>query len=509
MPGRKKNNLPFQKILIANRGEIACRVIRTCRDMGIKTVAVYSDADAHALHVQQADETVLIGPPPAAESYLNIQAIVQAARDTGTQAIHPGYGFLSENPAFVKACQASGITFIGPSASNIELMGDKIKARQVAQEAGLPLIPGTEAEVSDQEAIDAAPGIGFPLMVKAAAGGGGIGIRLVATPEELPEALTRARSQAESSFGSSHVYLEKYLDQPSHVEVQVLADQHGNAVHLFERDCSVQRRNQKVVEETPCVKLSKSKLNAMYEAAMTLVSHIGYVNAGTIEFLVDHSGTFYFLEMNTRLQVEHPVTEMVTGLDMVEHQIHIAADQPLSISQKDVSRKGHAIEARIYSEDPETQMPASGRVSALQEPSDKNIRVDGALFQGYEATPYYDPMMAKVIAWGRSRKKAIERLTNALDSFTIEGVTHNIPLIQQVLANQEFKDGSYSTHLLANMSGEQSASASQQEERETVAAVTTALGAIFGGTPQQRPSPWRTHGRAAQMMPRPSRGGRW
>ncbi len=509
MPRRKKSNLPFQKILIANRGEIACRVIRTCHRMGIKTVAVYSEADTHALHVQQADEAVLIGPPPAAESYLNVQAIIQAARDTGTQAIHPGYGFLSENPAFAKACRATGITFIGPSADNMELMGDKIRARQVALEAGLPLLPGTEAEVSDQEALDASPGIGFPLMVKAAAGGGGIGIRLVATHEELPEALTRARSQAESSFGSGHVYLEKYLEQPSHVEVQVLADQHGNAVHLFERDCSVQRRNQKVVEETPCVKLTKSKLKAMYEAAMNLVAHIGYVNAGTVEFLVDHNGAFYFLEMNTRLQVEHPITEMVTGLDLVEQQIRIAADQTLSLSQKDISHKGHAIEARIYSEDPETLIPASGRVSALQEPGDKNVRVDGALFKGYEATPYYDPMMAKVIAWGRSRKKAIERLSNALNSFTTQGVTNNIPLIQQVMANQEFKDGSYSTHLLSNMSDEKGMGTAQQEERETVAAVTTVLGAIFGGAPQQRPSLWRTHGRAAQMMPRPSRGGRW
>jgi acetyl-CoA carboxylase biotin carboxylase subunit len=509
MPTRKKIDLPFRKILIANRGEIACRVIRTCQRMGIKTVAVYSEADAPALHVQQADEAVLIGPPAAAESYLNIQAIIQAARDTGTEAIHPGYGFLSENPDFTKACQATGITFIGPSPGNMELMGNKIRARQVAQDAGLPLIPGTETAVSDQEAIDIAPGIGFPLMVKAAAGGGGIGIRLVATLDSLSEALTRARSQAESSFGSGQVYLEKYLEQPSHVEVQVLADQHGNAVHLFERDCSVQRRNQKIVEETPCPKLTKSKLNAMYEAALMLVSHIGYVNAGTVEFLVDHSGDFYFLEMNTRLQVEHPITEMVTGLDLVEHQIRIAAGQLLPFTQKDVSRKGHAIEARLYSEDPETLMPASGRVTVLQVPNGKNIRVDGALFQGYEATPYYDPMMAKVIAWGRSRKKAIERLNDALDSFTIEGVTHNIPLIQQVLANQEFKDGSYSTHLLAHMSDDQSADASRQEERETVAAVTTALGTIFGGTPQQRSSPWRTHGRAAQMMAWPTRGGRW
>lgn len=509
MPRRKRNNLPFQKILIANRGEIACRVIRTCHSMGIKTVAVYSEADAQALHVKEADEAVLIGPPPAAESYLNIQAIIQAARATGTKAIHPGYGFLSENPAFAKACQATGIIFIGPTVDNMELMGDKIRARQVAQQAGLPLIPGTEAEVSDQEAIDSAPGIGFPLMVKAAAGGGGIGIRLVATQEELPEALTRARSQAENSFGSGHVYLEKYLEQPSHVEVQVLADQHGNAVHLFERDCSVQRRNQKVVEETPCVKLTKSKLNAMYGAAMTLVSHIGYVNAGTVEFLVDSDGAFYFLEMNTRLQVEHPITEMVTGLDMVEHQIRIAAGLPLPFLQKDISRKGHAIEARIYSEDPETMMPASGRVDVLQEPNQKNIRVDDALFTGYETTPYYDPMMAKVIAWGRSRKKAIERLSAALDSFTIQGVTHNIPLIQQVLANQEFKDGSYSTHLLARMSDEQGTNSSRRDELETVAAVTAALGAIFSGTPRHPPNPWRTHGRAAQMMPKSSRGGRW
>ena len=509
MPKGKKTRHPFSKILVANRGEIACRIIRTCHRLGIRTVAVYSEADAPALHVQEADEAVLLGPSPAADSYLNIEAIIRAARDTGAQALHPGYGFLSENSAFVLACQEAGITFIGPSPEAMKLMGDKAQARRLAAEAGLPLLPGTDAGVADQEALARASEIGFPVMVKAAQGGGGIGIRLVHTPEELPEALERAQSLAESAFGSSQVYLEKYVEGSSHVEVQVLADHHGNAIHLFERDCSVQRRNQKVVEETPCVKIKKRQRQAMYDAALALVSHIGYTNAGTVEFLLDQGGSFYFLEMNARLQVEHPITEMVTGLDLVEHQIRIAAGEPLAISQKDVRRRGHAIEARLYPEDPATFTPAFGRVEAVEEPQDPNIRVDGALFPGYEVTPFYDSLMAKVIGWGKSRKRAIATLSRGLRQFQIQGVTHNIPLIQRVLADDDFKDGNYSTLLLSRLAEKQSVDLSQRGEREAVAAAAAALGSLFGNAPEERPDQWKTYGRAAQMTPRPGRGGRW
>ena len=509
MPKRKKDKALFDKILIANRGEIACRVIRTCRRMGIRTVAVYSEADAKALHVQQAGEAVLLGPPPAEESYLNIAAIIQAAKKTGAQAVHPGYGFLSENPDFVRACHEAGITFIGPSAEAMKSMGDKIQARRLAAEAGLPLLPGTAAEVTDQEALDTAIKIGFPIMVKAAEGGGGIGIRLVPSLEELPEALERARSLAQSAFGSSRVYLEKYLEGPSHVEVQVMADHHGNAIHLFERDCSVQRRNQKVIEETPCIKIKKRQRQKMYDAALALVSYIGYTNAGTVEFLLDQEGNSYFMEMNARLQVEHPVTEMVTGLDMVELQIRIAAGEPLPISQKDVSSRGHAIEARLYPEDPTTLMPTPGTVEALEEPDDPNIRIDGALFTGYEISPFYDSMMAKVIVWGKSRKKAIGTLDKGLQDFQIQGITHNIPLILRVLESEEFKKGTYSTAFLSRLLEQERTDLSQQEDQETVAAIAAALGSLFGDSAEQRSSQWKTYGRAAQMTPRPGQGDRW
>ena len=507
-PRRKKP--PIAKVLIANRGEIACRIIGTCHRMGIATVAVYAEADANTLHVQLADEAVLVGPPSAAESYLNIPAIIQAARQTGAQAIHPGYGFLSENSVFVNACGDAGITFIGPSSEVMDRMGDKIQARIIAAEAGLPLIPGTEAEVSDRDALTFAEEIGYPIMVKAAQGGGGIGIRVVATPEELPKALERARSLAQSNFGSSKVYLEKYLDGPSHIEVQVLADHFGNAVHLFERDCSVQRRNQKVVEESPTNKLKKRRRQRLYDAALALVSHIGYTNAGTIEFLVDSQGHFYFVEMNTRLQVEHPVTEMITGLDIVEQQIRISAGEHLSFSQKDIRRKGHAIEARIYPEDPGTFMPMSGRIETVEQPQMPHLRIDGALYPGYEISPFYDSLMAKVIAWGKSREKAVETLSEGLGKLKLEGITHNIPLIQQVLADEEFLTGSYSTLLLSQISERGRTGISEESDRDTVAAVTAALGSLFGGTPgPQAPSQWRSYGRLTQMTRRPGHGGHW
>ncbi|MFH1141122.1 MAG: biotin carboxylase N-terminal domain-containing protein [Chloroflexota bacterium] len=510
MPRKKKSHVhpPFEKVLIANRGEIACRVIRTCRRLGIGTVAVYSEADAHALHVQQADESVLIGPPPASESYLKAETIIQAAKDTGAQAVHPGYGFLSQNSTFVLACQEAGIAFIGPSAEAMVRMGDKVLARGLAAEAGLPLIPGTGADITDREALDAGLEMGFPVMVKAA-GGGGIGIRLVATPEELPEALERARSVGQSAFGDSRVYLEKYLESPSHVEVQVLADHHGNAVHLFGRDCSIQRRNQKLIGETPCAKIGKRQRQKMYDAALALVEHIGYTNAGAVEFLLDQEGKFYFMEMNTRLQVEHPVTEMVTGLDIVEHQIRIAAGEPLSFSQKDVVSRGHAIEMRLYPEDPLTLMPTYGKVESLELPEGPEIRIDTALFPGYEISPFYEAMMGKVIAWGKSRKRAIATLTSTLNAINIQGVTTNIPLILAVLDSEDFKKAKHSTQFLARFMEEQKALLSGEAERDTVAAVTVALASLLSDTPEQRSSSWKTYGRAAQMEPRPGQGGRW
>ncbi|MBI4201508.1 MAG: acetyl-CoA carboxylase biotin carboxylase subunit [Chloroflexi bacterium] len=506
---RRKQQL-FSKILIANRGEIACRIIRTCHRLNIKTVAVYSEADAHALHVQQADEAVLIGPPPAAESYLNAATIIQAALETGAEAIHPGYGFLSENTAFVNACTSAGIVFIGPSVETMERMKNKAEARRLASEAGLPLLPGSTGAVDDTEAVAMAQEIGFPVMVKASQGGGGIGIRQVNTPEELPEALARARSLAESAFGSSQVYVEKFLEAPSHIEVQVLADHYGNAVHLYERDCSIQRRNQKVIEESPTVKLKRRRRNKMYEAALALVKHIGYTNAGTIEFLVDKDNNFYFVEMNTRLQVEHPITEMITGLDLVELQIRIAAGEHLPFDQGDIKRKGHAIEARIYPEDPTTLLPASGRLESLELPTGNHIRVDSAIFPGYEITTHYDSLMAKVIVWGKSRDKAIETLSKALNNFQLPDITHNIPLVQATLASEEFKKGTFTTLTLGKTVDQMRQTGAALSETERVAVAVTALGSLLGGGTTGRPaSPWKGYGRLSQMNPWSGRGNRW
>ena len=499
----------FSKILIANRGEIACRIIRTCQRLGIKAVAVYSDADKSALHVRIADEAVHIGKSPAAESYLNARAIIRAAQRSGAEAIHPGYGFLSENAAFVQACQKAGLVFIGPSAEVMDSMKDKVQARRLAQEAGLPLLPGSEGVVKDEEAMAVAEEIGFPVMVKSASGGGGIGIRLVHTPQELPDALKRSRALADSAFGDSDMYIEKYLEHPSHIEVQVLADHHGNSVHLFERDCSVQRRNQKIIEETPSEKLNKGRRKSMCEAALALVHHLSYTNAGTVEFIADEKGRFYFLEMNTRLQVEHPVTEMITGLDIVEQQIRIAAGEPLAFSQKNVRRRGHSIEARIYPEDPTTFIPLSGVIKSMVEPSMENVRVDNAAFPGYEVTPYYDSLIAKLIVWGKNRKRAIDTMMKALDEFKIEGIVNNLSVIRQVLQDEEFKDGEYSTQILSRLSENADRALTPEEEREAVAAVAVALGAIFGNGQEQRSSSWKTYGRSVQMAPRLGRGGLW
>ena len=488
----------FSKVLIANRGEIACRVIRACHKLGIKAAVVYSDADANALHVQLADEAINIGPPPAAESYLNGDAIIKVAKEIKAQAIHPGYGFLSENPTFVKAVEKSGLKFIGPSSDVIRQMGDKVMARQLAKTAGVPVIPGTEGEIEDSEAEAAAQEIGFPLMIKAADGGGGMGIRVVRNPADVAEAIERARSQAQGAFGSSRVYMERRVERASHVEVQVLADKHGNVVHLFERDCSVQRRNQKVIEETPCAKIGPEIRAALTQAAVRLTASIGYTNAGTIEFLLDPDGQrFYFLEMNTRLQVEHPITEMVTGVDLVEMQLRVADGEELPFEQDEIEQRGAAIEARIYPEDPVMLLPTAGSVAKLEEPAGPHVRVDGALFEGYEVQPHYESMMAKLIVWGEDRTQAMSAMHQALQSYVIDGVVTNIPLIQRVLDTAPFRDAGYHNGYL-----EQLLDGDDPAVRELVAALAVAMVRGQEAAAQTAPSRWKMHGRRASMVNR-------
>ncbi len=492
----------FSSVLVANRGEIACRVIRTCQKLGIEAVAVYSDADAKALHVRMADRAVNIGGAPAAESYLNTASIIRAARRSKAQAIHPGYGFLSENPAFVEAVEKAGLAFVGPSSKIIQQMGDKVMARKLAKDAGVPVIPGTEGEIEDAEAPAAAAKIGYPLMIKAADGGGGMGIRLVRDPLELEQALERARAQAQGAFGSSRVYIERRVEHASHVEVQVLGDTHGNAIHLFERDCSVQRRNQKVIEETPCSKLAPSVKAALLDSAVRLVKAIGYTNAGTIEYLLDGDGEhFYFLEMNTRLQVEHPVTEMVTGVDLVELQLRVAAGEPLNIEQEEIVQNGAAIEARIYPEDPATLLPTAGEVTRLREPSGFNVRVDSALYEGYEVSPHYESMMAKLIVRGKDRATAIANMQAALDQFAIDGPVVNIPLVQRVLATEEFKSGAFDNGFLERLLEKP-----PPQDKRIVAAIALAIALGQQRAEDQSPSKWRLHGRRMALVSRLSNG---
>ena len=492
----------FTKVLIANRGEIACRVIRTCQKLGIKTVAVYSDADEKALHVKMADESVHIGASPASESYLKGDVIIKAAKKTKAQAIHPGYGFLSEAPAFARAVEDAGLAFIGPSGDIIEQMGDKVAARKTAIAAGVPVVPGTDGEIDDADAEAWSKEIGFPLMVKAADGGGGMGIRVVREPADLAESIAVARRQAQNSFGSSRVYLERRVENASHVEVQVFGDKHGNAIHMFERDCSVQRRNQKVVEETPCAKLSPEVRAQLLEAAVRLTKDIGYSNAGTIEFLLDGDGEhFYFLEMNTRLQVEHPITEMVTGLDLVELQLRAAAGESLPIGQDEVIHTGAAIEARIYPEDPVMLLPTAGKVEKLKEPSGFNVRVDGALYEGYEIQPFYESMMAKVIVRGKDRATAIANMKSALSEYVIDGLVTNIPLVERVLDSKPFANAEYDTGFLERMlAGETS------EGNELIAALAVAMVLNQDTAVNAAPSKWKMHGRRNLMVNRLSSG---
>jgi propionyl-CoA carboxylase alpha chain len=446
----------FDKILIANRGEIACRVIKTARRMGIKTVAVYSDADAQALHVQMADEAVHIGPPPANQSYIVIDKIMEAIRASGAQAVHPGYGFLSENPKFAEALDAAGVAFIGPPKGAIEAMGDKITSKKIAQEAGVNTVPGYMGLIADaDEAVKISNEIGYPVMIKASAGGGGKGMRIAWNDTEAREGFESSKNEAANSFGDDRIFIEKFVTQPRHIEIQVLCDAHGNGIYLNERECSIQRRNQKVVEEAPSPFLDEATRKAMGDQSVALAKAVGYTSAGTVEFIVDGDKNFYFLEMNTRLQVEHPVTELITGVDLVEQMIRIAHGEPLSISQADVKINGWAIENRLYAEDPYRGfLPSIGRLTRYRPPAEGPlsggiVRNDTGVYEGGEISMYYDPMIAKLCTWGETRAAAIEAMRNALDSFEVEGIGHNLPFVAAVMDHPKFIAGEMTTAFIA------------------------------------------------------------
>jgi acetyl-CoA carboxylase, biotin carboxylase subunit len=473
---RTMKKVAMKKVLIANRGEIALRLIRACREMGLATVAVYSDADRAALHVLHADEAYRLGPAAAAESYLRGDLILEIALRTGADAVHPGYGFLSENADFAEACTAAGVTFIGPPASAMRVLGSKTRARQAADAAGMPRVPGSVTGLAGvEEAVQVAAGIGYPVMLKAAAGGGGKGMRAVFGAEELPSAFAAASSEAERSFGSSEVYLEKLIERPRHIEIQLMADGHGNCLYLGERECSVQRRHQKVIEEAPSAVVSEALRRRMGEAAARLALSAGYVNAGTVEFLVDAEENFYFLEMNTRLQVEHPVTEMVTGLDLVHMQLRVAMGEPLALKQEDVRLRGHAIECRIYAEDPENNFfPSPGLITRLVQPAGPGIREDCAVYEGWRVPLDYDPMLSKLVAFAETREEAIDRMLRALGEYVIGGIKTNIGLFRRILMDEDFRaariDTGYLERLLVEGIG-----LSQTDVPENVAALAAAL----------------------------------
>ena len=455
MNGRVSTPPLFDRILIANRGEIAVRVIRACRELGIESIAVYSDADARALHTALADRAIRIGPPPAAESYLSIDAILAAAQESGAQAVHPGYGFLSENPRFAAACEDAGLTFIGPPAEAIERMGSKIAARTIAREARVPVVPGeTPADQSDQAIADAARRVGFPVLLKPSEGGGGIGMKTVRDEGALAATIAQARREAVAAFGDGTLYVERLIEQPHHVEFQILADRHDHVVHIFERECSIQRRHQKVIEESPSLVVSPALRQRMGDAAVAVARAAGYRNAGTVEFLVEGSGDtarFYFLEMNTRLQVEHPVTEQVAGIDLVRAQIAIAAGRPLSWSQRDLAQRGHAIELRVYAEDPaNNDLPQAGTLLVYREPVMPGIRIDSGVTEGSDVAVHYDPLLAKLIATGETREAARVRALAALRSYPILGIRTNIALLIELLEHPRFIAGDIDTGFLSD-----------------------------------------------------------
>jgi len=438
------------KVLVANRGEIAVRIVRACRIEGIETVAVFSEVDRPELHVRMADQAICIGPPTPAQSYLSIERILDAAKRTGADAIHPGYGFLSENAGFAQAVQDAGLTFIGPGPDQIRSMGDKILARQAMEAAGVPVVPGTlEPLVDRDEAVLVATEMGFPVMLKAVGGGGGKGIRIVREAREIGDAFDRASSEANNAFGNPSLYIEKYLERPRHIEIQILADHHGNVIHLGERECSIQRRHQKLIEEAPSPSVDEETRRKMGETAVRAAAAIGYTNAGTVEFLADHEGGFYFLEMNTRLQVEHPVTEMVYRLDLVREQIRIARGEKLRLRQEDVKGLGHAIECRIYAEDPQSNfLPSAGRIDHLEFPGGPGVRLDTNLYEGQEVSLFYDPLLGKLITFGSTRESALRRGLQALREFQTAGIKTSIPFLMRVLEHPRFVAGEYDTHFL-------------------------------------------------------------
>ena len=481
---------PFSKVLVANRGEIAVRVIRACRELGVRTVAVYSEADASSPHVVLADEAVCLGPAEPAASYLNIARLVDAARATGAEAVHPGYGFLAENPEFAHACEEAGLVFVGPPADVIAALGDKDRARRLAEAAGVPVVPGHPA--ADDETLErAAQTLGFPVVLKAAAGGGGKGMRVVHGPAGFREALASARREVRSAFGDDAILVEKYLEGPRHVEVQILADRYGAAVHLGERECSLQRRHQKILEEAPSPVVSPQLRARLGEAALRVARAAGYVNAGTVEFLLDRDGRFYFLEVNTRLQVEHPVTELVTGVDLVHAQLHIAAGHRLWLRQEEVAWRGHAVEARVYAEDPERGFaPSPGRILLLREPHLPGVRVDSGIQEGQDIPVQYDPILAKVVAWGPNRPTALARLTQALHEYVLLGPKTNLGFLRDLVAHPAFRQGEVSTGFVEQHFGAWRPAPPRVEVAALAAVLLAQTKPAPAAVPARAPDPW-------------------
>ena len=516
----------FNKILVANRGEIACRIIRACRKLGVSTVAIYSEADRKALHVQLADEAWPVGEAHPQQSYLDMDQILEVAQNSGAEAVHPGYGFLSENAVFARHCQEAAIRFIGPNPEVMEKMGDKLRARKLAKKAGLQILPGTDQAVEDDEAEDLAWKLGFPLMVKALEGGGGIGMHVVETMEDLTQIIQRTRQAATSAFGSPRLFFERNLKDASHIEVQIIGDEYGRQIHLFERDCSVQRRHQKLIEESPAVKLDAKLRRRLCKLALKLGNHIGYTNAGTVEFLVTADGQAYFTEMNTRLQVEHGVTELVTGIDLVELQIRVAAGEALPVVQEDIQIRGHAIQARVYPEDPATMMPQIGKITDYNLPAGDNIRVDSALCASYEVGLHYEPLLAKVMAWGETREDSLKDLLRALLCFRVEGVTHNTSLLRDILSSAAFAEATYHTGSMGSwlessmaralqpgFAGTTMKNGKKPSGKDMAAAIAVAMALASkanGAFAVPAANQWRAYGRREQLQSRPevSRGWR-
>ena len=496
----------FKKILVANRGEIAVRVIRACKEIGIKAVTVYSDADKTALHTRYADEVYYLGPSPASESYLKIEKIIEIANKSGAEAIHPGYGFLAENEFFARACEDNGIIFIGPNSKAIELLGDKIASKITMVKARVPVIPGSDGAVKDEaEALKIIEKIGLPVLIKAAGGGGGKGMRVVRDKKEVATAIKQATGEAQSAFGNPTIFIEKFLDQPRHIEFQILADNYGNVVHLGERECSIQRRHQKLVEESPSSIMTPELREKMGEAAKKAVKASGYNNAGTVEFMVDKDRSFYFLEMNTRLQVEHPVTELVTGIDIVKEQFKIAAGEKLSLRQEDIKLNGSAIECRITAEDPENNFaPSTGKIIELIEPGGIGVRVDSGIYEGFEVPIYYDPLIAKLLVWAPTRKEAIKRMRRALSEYIIRGIKTSIPFHQIVMQNPNFIAGDYDTTFIDRILGKIEYKKDNYEVAAIAAVVSQFLQekkAVAKETKSSEPgiNPWKLAGRQSQL----------